>query len=145
HQNLRTRWCPNLSGERMMGLLPTRRTLIIIIAAGVGVLVYALSARFMAGSFGFPLDDSWIHQTYGRNLAQTGQWAYVPGVPSAGSTSPFYTVLLALGYFLHVPYFAWTYTLGAAALALAGLIAARLADRVFPASPGAGLWTGLAI
>src|SRR5712692_3097612 len=124
--------------------IPSRRSLIIIVvAAGIGVLVYVLSARFTSGSFGFPLDDSWIHQTYGRNLAQTGQWAYVPGVPSAGSTSPFYTILLALGYFLHVPYFVWTYALGAAALALAGLIAARLADQVFPDLRGAGLWTGL--
>jgi hypothetical protein len=56
---------------------------VLLIVAVVGVLAYALAANG-----GFPLDDSWIHQVYGRNLAQTGQWAFVPGVPSAASTSP---------------------------------------------------------
>ncbi len=121
-----------------------RRDLIIVAAAVVGVAVYVLAAQ-AAGGLGFPLDDSWIHQTYGRNLAQTGQWAYVPGVPSAGSTSPLYTILLAVGYALHLPYFAWTYALGAAALAGVGLLGARIAERLYPASRQVGLWTGLAL
>ncbi|NJL95821.1 MAG: hypothetical protein HC915_19860 [Anaerolineae bacterium] len=50
--------------------------------------------------WGFPLDDSWIHQTYARNLAQHGEWAYTPGTPSTASTAPLYTVLLALGHVL---------------------------------------------
>ncbi|MEP7287660.1 MAG: hypothetical protein ABI947_18045 [Chloroflexota bacterium] len=123
----------------------SRRDLFIIGVALISVLIYVLVTRAMVGNLGFPLDDSWIHQTYGRNLAQTGQFEYVPGVRSAGSTSPFYTVLLAIGYALHVPYFVWTYALGAVALALAGLVGARLADRVFPTLRGVGLWTGLAL
>ena len=47
------------------------------------VTIYVLAA---GGSF--PLDDSWIHQTYGRNLALNGEWAFLPGKPSAASTSP---------------------------------------------------------
>jgi hypothetical protein len=120
-----------------------QRDLLIIFAAVFSVVSYVLAAHLIAGGPGFPLDDSWIHQTYGRNLAQTGQWQYVPGVESAGSTSPFYSVLLAVGYFLHLPVFAWTYGLGAAALALAGLIGARMADRLFPQQRYAGLWTAL--
>ncbi len=60
---------------------------------------------------GFPLDDAWIHQTYARNLSLLGQWAYLPGKTSAGSTSPLWTVLLSLGYTLKIPYFVWTFLL----------------------------------
>src|SRR5262245_10418811 len=112
--------------------LNRRRDLLIGLTAIASVLVYVIAAHSIAGSAGFPLDDAWIHQTYGRNLAQTGHWEYVPGVPSAGSTSPVYTLLLALGYFLHIPYFVWTHALGAVALALVGLVGTRLADRLFP-------------
>ncbi|HEX2908279.1 MAG TPA: hypothetical protein VHO69_15515, partial [Phototrophicaceae bacterium] len=98
-----------------------------------------------AANGGFPLDDSWIHQVYGRNLAQTGQWAFVPGIPSAASTSPLYTVLLALGYALNVPYTLWTHTLGALALWLAGVFGARLAERLLPENPSIGLVAGLAL
>jgi hypothetical protein len=121
-----------------------RRDLLIIAIALAGVLLYAVVAM-SSGGIGFPLDDSWIHQTYGRNLAQTGQWEYVPGIPSAGSTSPLYTVLLTVGYWLHIPFFVWAYGLGALALAGTGLIGARLAKRLFPSVPNVELWTGLAI
>jgi hypothetical protein len=101
---------------------------------------------------GFPLDDSWIHQTYGRNLAQTGQWAFVPGIPSAASTSPLYTVLLAVGYKLSLPFKLWTHTLGLLALAAAGMVGARMAEqglstahKVSKKHPYAGLITGLAL
>ncbi len=121
-----------------------RRDLLLVAVAAAGVIVYALASQAMGGA-GFPLDDSWIHQTYGRNLAQTGQWAFVPGVPSAGSTSPLYTVLLALGYRLGAPFIVWAHLLGIAALALAGLVGARMAERLYPAVRHIGLWTGLAL
>src|SRR5262245_751686 len=122
-----------------------RRGLLIVAVAAIGVAVYALMAQLNAHTWGFPLDDSWIHQTYARNFAQTGHWEFVPGVPSAGSTSPFYTMLLAVGYGLHLPFFAWTDFLGAAALAIGGLVGARIADRLFPSIKNVGLWTGLAL
>ena len=59
----------------------------------VGLYVF-LASRTQA--VGFPLDDAWIHQTYARNLAELGEWSFVPGVISAGSTSPLWTFLLAL-------------------------------------------------
>lgn len=102
------------------------------------VLSLALVALyvFTAGG-GFPLDDSWIHQVYARNLAQNGEWAFVPGEPSAASTSPLYTVLLASGYVLGVAYQLWTHGLGALALALTALIGGRMAERLHP-----GKYTG---
>lgn len=94
---------------------------------------------------GFPLDDSWIHQVYGRNLAQTGQWAFVPGVPSAASTSPLYTVLLSIGYRLNIPFQLWTHGLGLLALWITGVIGARLAEKMLPAQRRIGLIAGLSL
>jgi hypothetical protein len=118
-------------------------------AGGFAVLTAALylGPAAASGPLGFPLDDGWIHQTYARNLAQTGQMAYVPGQPSAGSTSPLWTVLLSLGYLLRLDFRLWTYALGAVFLILTALAAHRLTRRLFPdqswAAPLAGLFCAL--
>lgn len=63
----------------------------------IGLLVHQHSTS--GGIDGFPLDDPWIHLTYARNLHDHGSFAYFPGdAPTAGSTSPLYTLLLALGF-----------------------------------------------
>ena len=67
-------------------------------------------------SIGFPLDDAWIHQTYARNLAIKGEWAFIPGESSAGSTAPLWSALLAVGFWLKLAPYAWAYLLGTAAL-----------------------------
>jgi hypothetical protein len=92
---------------------------------------------------GFPLDDAWIHQTYARNLATIGQWAFVPGQTSAGSTAPLWSLLLSLGYWLGLPYKAWTYGLGMAALGLTGWTISRMGPRIFPTKPWVGPLAGL--
>src|SRR5512136_2961371 len=48
---------------------------------------------------GFPLDDSWIHLTFARNLARGWGFAYNQGQPVAGSTAPLWTLILA---FCHI-------------------------------------------
>ena len=92
---------------------------------------------------GFPLDDAWIHQTYARNLGELGEWAFVPGQPSAGSTSPLWSAWLGLGYWLGlrlginlVPYF-WTYITGWLLLAGVGLAGARFMEGLLPERPWA--------
>jgi len=117
-----------------------RRDVIIVIAA---VLIGGLYIALAGGNF--PLDDSWIHQTYGRNLAETGEWAFTPGVDSAASTSPLYTVVLSAGYKLNIPFRLWTHGLGVLALALVGLIGARLAAMVAPDRKYIPLVAGLAL
>lgn len=67
---------------------------------------------------GFPLDDAWIHQTYARNLAQYGEWSFQPGKPSAGSTAPLWSMMLALGHWLKIEPRTWAYGLGTLALIL---------------------------
>ncbi|MBN2470580.1 MAG: hypothetical protein JXN59_07640 [Anaerolineae bacterium] len=126
------------------------RETIVILFAVLSVTIYMLGAG-AARDPGFPLDDAWIHQTYARNLAESGQWAFVPGEPSAGSTSPLYTLLLAAGYWLGAPFSLWAGLLGAGALAGAGLIAMQMGRRLGAAlAPGrAARWVdtgaGLAV
>ena len=121
-----------------------RRDAFFALLALIAVFGYLLAAH-SSGGLGFPLDDAWIHQTYGRNLAQTGTWSFVAGVPSGGSTSPLYTLLLALGYALGLPYMLWTALLGAAALTLMSMFGARLAERLFAGVRSVGWWTGIAL
>lgn len=120
-----------------MPLTLTRRDMVLITLSAIVVVIYALTA-----SWGFPLDDSWIHQTYGRNLGLHGEWAFLRGQASAASTSPLYTVLLSIGYFLRIPYMWWTHALGIAALSITAILGTRMAERIFPQS---ALWVGLAL
>ncbi|MCK6578581.1 MAG: hypothetical protein L6Q98_10805 [Anaerolineae bacterium] len=110
----------------------------------IPILTILLTLLYLATAGGnFPLDDSWIHQTYARNLVEYGEWSFVPGQPSAASSSPLYTIILAVGYRLGIPYQMWTHGMGIAALALTGLLGAALAGRIAPSSgvarPAAGL------
>ncbi len=75
---------------------------------------------------GFPLDDAWIHQTYARNLADLGEWAFLPGKVSAGSTAPLWSLIISIGYFLHLNPLAWTYFAGWTSLLGVAYIGERL-------------------
>ncbi len=120
-----------------------RRDLAFLAVAVVSVIVYILTSALSSAGIGFPLDDAWIHEVYARNLAQYGEWAFVHGIPSAASTSPLYTVILAIGYLLHLPFFVWAYAIGVLALTLTAMIGARLAERLFPDVRGVGWIVGL--
>ena len=85
----------------------------------------------MAGQVGFPLDDAWIHQTYARNLGLNGIMAFSPGEPSTGSTSPAWTVLLAAGYLLQIPFFSWAYIWGSIFAVATAFTAAILSHNYF--------------
>ena len=104
---------------------------VFFLLAALSVLGYLAVSR-AGGYVGFALDDAWIHQTYARNLAQLHQFAFVPGQPSAGSTSPLWTVMLAVGYGLHINYLAWTYLLGAALLGANAWLTYRLVLGLWP-------------
>jgi len=95
--------------------LSRRGVLIVVLAVLLIAAIYLLSSRFTY-TIGFPLDDSWIHQTYARNLALRGEWSFRPGVASAGSTSPLWSSLLAIGFLLRLSPYIWTYLLGALTL-----------------------------
>ena len=102
-----------------------------------------LGWSYSYGSLGFPLDDAWIHQTYARNLVRCGQFAYIPGQPSAGSTAPLWTLLLSAGYFLGLDFKLWAYCLGFVLHILTAWAAYRLASRLWPQQERAALFAGL--
>jgi hypothetical protein len=111
---------------------PRRIILIFLLLSTLSVGGYLLISR-LTYRVGFPLDDAWIHLTYARNLAARGEWAFIPGQPSAGSTAPFWSALLAIGYFLPYAPYLWVYLLGIitlAAMAVAGYAGFRV---LFPA------------
>lgn len=118
----------------------TKRDGFYLVLALFVVALYVLTA-----DGGFPLDDSWIHQVYARNLAELGEWSFIPGEPSGASTSPLYTVVLAIGYVLNIPYAFWAHLLGALALGVSGMFAARLADRLLPFETMTSFVTGVAV
>jgi hypothetical protein len=106
-----------------------RAVALMALALSAGVYLLFASAR---GALGFPLDDAWIHQVYARNLATRGELAFFAGQPSAGSTSPLWTILLSPGYLLPVDFRAWTLFLGIGLLGASALVTAYLAHRLFP-------------
>ena len=89
-------------------------TLLAILSLG-SAGVYLITS-WLTYRIGFPLDDAWIHQTYARNLAVYGEWAFTRGHPSAGSTSPLWTLLLAIGHLIGWAPYLWTYLMGWLAL-----------------------------
>ncbi|MEX2030312.1 MAG: hypothetical protein WD906_05015 [Anaerolineales bacterium] len=100
---------------------------------------FLLQSQALYG-FGFPLDDAWIHQTIARNLVQTGEWAFTPGMPGSGSTSPAWTILIALGHGLEINEQVWAFLVGTGLLAtLAWITTGWYAERVGRAVAGVGL------
>lgn len=114
----------------------------LVAAVAVSLAVY-LTACALSYRVGFPLDDSWIHQTYARNLALRGEWSFLPGQPSAGSTAPLWTALLAIGFLLRLSPYIWTYFLGSLFLfgisMLAEAIVRNTVQKYKPLFPWAGL------
>jgi len=93
----------------------------------LSISVYLLVSYFYIG-IGFPLDDAWIHQTYARNLVQSGQWVYQKGQLSGGSTGPLWGLLLSIPYLIGLTPFWGTFALGVVclwAMAVIGMHAIR--------------------
>lgn len=100
----------------------------LAIALACGYLVAEL---FILGRPGFPLDDSWIHLQFARQLASGDGLSYNPGQWIGGSTSPLWTALLSLGFLLPGGGFLlYTKALGIVLFAVGVDAAARLAGEL---------------
>jgi hypothetical protein len=118
-----------------------------LILALISILSVAsyLAVSAVTYRVGFPLDDSWIHQTYARNLALLGEWSFIPGQPSGGSTSPLWSAMLAIGFWLKLGPYVWAYTLGAAALWGIAVLGERTIRGLVPLYAPRFPWVGAAI
>ncbi|HKY53183.1 MAG TPA: hypothetical protein VJM08_02705 [Anaerolineales bacterium] len=117
------------------------RFIIAVVAlAAVGYYLLVSASIFRIG---FPLDDSWIHLTYARNLAEHGEWAFRLGERSAGSTAPLWTVLLSIGFLLGLAPYIWTYFLGWVVLTLVGILAENIARKLIESYKPRLPWVGL--
>lgn len=119
-----------------------KEIVILLLVSSAGLSAFLL-ASYLNGHLGFPLDDSWIHQTYARNLAELGEFSFIPGKPSAGSTSPLWTGVLAVGYFLRLPYLPWTFVMGWLSLGLVAWLGMSLARRLSAKESPGGLWVAV--
>jgi len=114
------------------------------LAAALGL--YLLRERQIAGPLGasgFPLDDSWIHLQFARNLAEGRGFTYNPGVSVPGSTAPLWTLILAGLFAIAGAHLAWVKVAGVAAAVGSAWLARRLAMQ-WTGEPLLGLGAGLA-
>ena len=125
-------------------LVDKRAMLVLVIGASLALGIYLL-ASILKYRLGFPLDDSWIHQTYARNLATHGEWAFLSGKPSSGSTSPLWSALLAFGFWLGLSPYYWTFLLGCLILWALAVLCENTARQLLPGYPGWFPWVGLFI
>jgi hypothetical protein len=116
--------------------------LILALAALTAVFIY-LALCVLTVGLGFPLDDSWIHLTYARNLAEHGEWAFRLGQQSSGSTSPLWTALLSIGFLIGLGPYVWTYLAGWGILTLLAVCAEKLARKLVPSYTSRIPWAGL--
>lgn len=92
-----------------------RARLWIALAALLVCCAYlAAEAYLLDFDLGFPLDDSWIHLQFARNLAAGHGLSYNAGELVTGSTAPLWTALLALLFDLPGSVVVWTKLLGIA-------------------------------
>jgi hypothetical protein len=68
--------------------------LAVLLLAALGYFLQT-SLAITNGRLGVPLDDSWIHYQFARNLASGSGFSYNPGQPTPGSTAPLWTLILA--------------------------------------------------
>lgn len=107
--------------------MPRRDDLLVALAALAPLLLFTARAWRIAGAAGLPLDDSWIHLQFARNLAEGAGFAYNPGMPVSGSTAPLWTLVLAAGAVVLGPSIPMVLGVGVGATVGAALVTRRAA------------------
>ena len=117
---------------------------IFILAGSVLLAIggYILASSFISGT-GYPLDDAWIHQTYARNLAWHGEWSFIPGLPSGGSTAPLWSALIGPVYLVGQNGYVWTMLLGGLGLLGVAWLGEKWFEKCCKITTGKLPWAGL--
>ena len=115
---------------------------ILALVAAFNLSIYLLASH-LKFRIGFPLDDAWIHQTYARNFAAWGQWAFWEGQTSGGSTAPLWSAFLALGYWLKISFYVWAFVLGGVFLWGIALLGERFLRKTVSAYRPELPWAGI--
>lgn len=74
--------------------------ILIIIFISLSIIATFLISEYLItkGHINVPLDDVYIHFEFSRNLVNGKGFSFIPGNPTPGSTSPLWTILLAIPY-----------------------------------------------
>ncbi len=115
----------------------------IVLVSLVLCLLYLLALKLVLSDFCFPLDDAYIHFVFARNTAHGDFFAYNPGTPVAGTTSPLWVLLMVPAYWLGIAPELWAYLWGWLLLALSGVLAYRFAREFM--SDRFAIWSGLLV
>ena len=104
----------------------------ILLVGSFMLLETVNTAREANGADGFPLDDPWIHLQFAKNIHEYGSFSYYKDQHvTSGSTSPLYTLLLALGMAFTANEFSLSYILGGAFLLVSAVAMFRIAQRLY--------------
>ncbi len=108
--------------------MPWRRSegLLLALAALAAAGLFLWQEHLLAGRWGFPLDDSWIHLQFARNLVHGQGFSFNPGEVVSASTAPLWTLVLALLFWLPWEVVWSAKALGVGLLWLTGLLVLRL-------------------
>ncbi len=80
----------------------------------------------------FPLDDPWIHLTFAKNIVEYFSFSYFKNeIVTAGSTSPLYVFITAVGFLISNNEMILSYCLGAAFFALSSFYFYKIALKEF--------------
>jgi hypothetical protein len=125
--------------------VPASARWLLLGAAGACLAYLGIELWQLDRGLGWPLDDSWIHLQFARNLAAGRGLSYNAGELVTGSTAPLWTAILALLAYLPGNPLAWAQLAGAL-LYLAGVDATwRLARELDLPSGLATLAGGLTL
>lgn len=115
-----------------------------IVAAVIAAAAVGTALEWQQTAPGFPLDDTWIHLQFARNLAEGHGFSFNPGVPSSGSSAPLWTLMLAMPLAAGIGPVVAAKLLGLSLVAVTALAAAALARRL-SGDDRAALLAGLAV
>lgn len=111
---------------------PVYLLIIVTILPLITAFIYYDYAYGKNNFLSFPLDDSWIHLTFARNISEYFSFSYFKDeMVTAGSTSPLYTLILAAGFFFYKNEMILSYLLGVLFFSLSAFYFFRLSRLEF--------------